>query len=143
MNSRLVHTLWLLLLIGPSAFAASALSLTLPPACYAVPGVPMSIYFDNIVLTEKPEQYHFEVKCDVGTTEARRWTVTPQDKDAGAHPMEITVKDAQGKVVESGKMVLRVTPRNAGSGRALRLLIVGDSLTAGAAYPNEIARLLS
>lgn len=124
------------------ASAANQLQLTLPPTCYAVPGVPMSIYFDNIVLTEKTEEYRFEVKCDVGASEARRWTVTPEDKDVGNHPMEITVKDASGKVMESTKTMLRVAPRNAGDGRTLRVLVVGDSLTNATHYPNEMARLL-
>lgn len=122
--------------------AAGPLELTLPPAVYAVPGVPMSIYFDNIVLTEKPEEYRFEVKCDMGATEARRWTVTPENKDVGNHPIEITVKDGQGKVIESGKSTLKVAKKEAGAGRALRLLVVGDSLTHATFYPNEIARLL-
>src|SRR5262245_49568109 len=114
MRDRMIALLFLAL-CGPVALrGAEALQLTLPPAVYAVPGVPMSVYYDNIVLTEKPESYRFEVKCDVGTSEARRWTVTPSDKDVGNHPMEITVKDAAGKVLESGKMVLRVAPRNAG-----------------------------
>src|SRR4051812_41623712 len=134
MNALLIRLHLVFILGAASASAAGPLQLTLPPVCYAVPGVPMSIYFDNIVLTEKPEQYHFEVKCNIGAAEVRRWTVTPQDKDAGDHPTEITVKDEQGKVIESGKMLLRVAPRNAGAGRALSLLIVGDSLTAATAY---------
>ena len=142
MNTMLFRTLALAWL-SASLAAAEPLHLTLPPAWYAVPGVPMSLYFDNIVLTEKPEDYRFEVKCDIGSTEARRWTVTATDKDTGAHPMEIMVKDVQGRVVEQGKTVLRVAPRDAGKERSLRLLVVGDSLTAATAYPNEIARLLS
>ena len=125
-----------------SAQGASPLQLTLPPAVYAVPGGPMSVYFDNIVLTEKPEEFRFEVKCDIGASEARRWTVTPEDKDVGNHPIEITVKDASGKMVESAKTMLRVAPRNAGAGRTLRVLVVGDSLTHATHYPNEMARLL-
>jgi hypothetical protein len=108
--------LFLIVCLALPARGAEALRLTLPPVCYAVPGVPISVYHDNIVLTEKPESYQFEVKCDVGTSEARRWTVMAADKDVGDHAMEITVKNAQGKVVESGKMMLRVTPRNAGAG---------------------------
>ena len=134
---------FLILSLTLTAQAAGPLHLTLPPAVYAVPGVPMSLYFDNIVLTEKPEAYRFEVKCDIGTSEARRWTVTATDKDTGDHPMEITVKDAQDKVLEHGKIVLRVVPRNAGEGRSMRILIVGDSLTNATHYPHEIARLLS
>jgi lysophospholipase L1-like esterase len=145
MHSMLRNFVRLLLVTGclPAVSHASGpLQLTLPPAIYAVPGVPMSLYFDNIVLTEKPEEYRFEVKCDVGVSEARRWTITPEDKNVGNHPIEITVKDASGKALESAKTTLRVAPRNAGAGRALRVLVVGDSLTHATHYPNEMARLL-
>ncbi len=123
--------------------AADSLQLTLPPVWYGTPGVPVSLYYDNVVLTEHPEALRFEVKCDLGQSEARRWTVTPEDKDVGEHAMEVVVRDAAGKELERGQTRLRVAPRDAGKGRELKLLIVGDSLTAATAYPNEIARLLS
>lgn len=123
--------------------AAEPLQLTLPPVWYGTPGVPVSLYYDNVVLTEHPEALRFEVKCQLGQSEARRWSVTPEDKDVGEHAMEVVVRDAAGKELERGQTRLRVAPRDAGKGRELKLLIVGDSLTAATAYPNEIARLLS
>lgn len=123
--------------------AAESLQLTLPPVWYGTPGVPVSLYYDNVVLTEQPEALRFEVKCDLGQSEARRWTVTPEDKDVGEHAMEVVVRDAAGKELERGQTRLRVAPRDAGKGRDLKMLIVGDSLTAATAYPNEISRLLS
>jgi lysophospholipase L1-like esterase len=129
-------------LAAPLKAASTSLQLTLPPTWYGVPGAPVSLYYDNVVLTETPEQYRFEVRCDIGTAETRRWTVTPTEKDVGDHAMEVIVKDAQGKVLEQKKTTLRIAPKNAGAGRELKLLIVGDSLTAATVYPNEIARLL-
>lgn len=120
-----------------------ALRLTLPPVCYAVVGAPMNIYFDNVVLTEKPGDYRFAVRCDVGAVEGRRWTMTPAPGDVGDHPMSVSVADSKGNVLERGKLVLHVAPANAGAGRTIRLLIVGDSLTHATVYPNEIARLVS
>jgi len=63
--------------LGTVSFAADekdggALRLTLPPVFYVAPGVEMSIYYDNIVLTETPEAYRFTFKCAVGKSEARR-----------------------------------------------------------------------
>lgn len=58
----------LCLALCAAAPAAEALRLTLPPAVYGVPGVPLSIYFDNIVLTPTPENYRFEVKCPLAPT---------------------------------------------------------------------------
>jgi hypothetical protein len=131
------------LIVGSLQAEPALLQLTLPPTWYAVPGVPISLYYDNVVLTEHPEAYQFEIHCDIGAAEPKRWTVTPADKDVGDHPMEVIVKDAGGKVLERAKTTLRVAPKNAGAGRELKLLIVGDSLTAATVYPNEIARLLS
>ena len=53
------------------------------------------------------------------------------------------MKDADGKVLERAKTSLHIAPKNAGAGRELKLLIIGDSLTAATAYPNEIARMLN
>ncbi|MCB1275386.1 GDSL-type esterase/lipase family protein [Prosthecobacter sp.] len=125
-----------------SAFAGD-LQLTLPPVVYATPDVEMSIYHDNIVLTETPQGYRFEFTCDIGKNEAQRWTATPRDSDVGDHPIAITVKDASGKVLEQGRTTLHVSPRKAGDGKTLRFLIIGDSLTHATVYPNEIANLLS
>ena len=86
----------LLFCLAASFSCAGDLQLTLPPVVYATPDVPMSIYHDNIVLTETPENYHFEVICKIGTNEARRWTAKPTDGDVGDHPLSITVKDATG-----------------------------------------------
>ncbi|MBL9132310.1 MAG: SGNH/GDSL hydrolase family protein [Verrucomicrobiaceae bacterium] len=132
-----------ILLLAARLVCAGELQLTLPPVVYATPDVAVSIYHDNIILTEKPEDYRFEFACKLGSNEARRWTVTPTDRDAGDHPLEVTVKDAGGKVLERGKTTLRVSPRNAGESKSLRILILGDSLTHGTIYPNEIASLLS
>jgi lysophospholipase L1-like esterase len=145
-----VHPRWLIVVAalwvaGPvvAVEPANPLPLTLPSVCYAVVGVPMSIYYDNVVLTEKPEQYRFQVECDLGKSEARRWTVTPMAADLGDHPLSVSVSDAEGKVLDQKKLVVHVAPADAGSGRSIRLLLVGDSLTHASFYPNEIARLLS
>jgi lysophospholipase L1-like esterase len=143
--------LWVALVLSGNACRAAAersdagtsLQLTLPHTCYAVVGVPMSVYYDNIVLTEHPGDYRFHFQGDMGTQEARRWTVTPAAAQVGDHRLAVSVADQQGRLLQRGQMVLRVVPAEAGAGRATSLLIVGDSLTHATAYPNEIARLLS
>ncbi len=122
---------------------ANSLQVTLPPVCYAVVGVPMSIYYDNIILTQEPEELGFNVRCDVGTVQPRRWTVTPKPGDVGDHTLAVIVSDARDRVIQRGETVLHVAPADAGTGKAIRLLIVGDSLTNATVYPTEIARLLS
>jgi lysophospholipase L1-like esterase len=119
------------------------LRLTLPSEFFAVVGVEMSIYHDNVVLTETPEAYRFEVACDVGRAEKTRWTVTPAAADVGDHRVTVTVRDAAGEPLGRTATTLRVVSADAGAGRAIRLLIVGDSLTHATTYSNELARLLS
>ena len=151
-TTRLSRNVGLLLAILLTAGAAaraeaagrtSRLQLTLPPVCYAVVGAGMSIYYDNIVLTEKPGEYRFAVRCDLGTAQSRRWTVTPAAGDVGDHPMVVSVSDSEGRTLQQGKLAVHVAAADAGAGREIRLLIVGDSLTHATVYPNEIARLLS
>lgn len=119
----------------------ASLQLTLPGAFYAVPGVEMSIYFDNIVLTESPQAYRYDVQCELGEVESRRWTVTPTPDDVGTHPVSITITTAAGQPLAAGETTLHIAPANSGVGRDIRLLIVGDSLTHATLYPKEIDRL--
>ena len=133
----------LALVFATALTAAEKLQLTLPPHWHGVAGLPMSVYFDNIVLTQTPEHYRFEVRGMEGQSEARRWTVTPTDKDVGDHRLDVIVKDSTGKEHERAQTTLHISRRDAGAGKPLRLLIVGDSLTNATLYPNEIARLLS
>jgi lysophospholipase L1-like esterase len=147
-NRFLFASLSLLFLIGAAtgfdggSAATNPLKLTLPPVWYAVPGVEMSLYFDNAVLTERPEDYRFEVDCDLGASDGRRWAVMPGEGDAGDHALRLIVR-WEGRVLGEAATTLRIAPASAGAGRNVTLLIVGDSLTHATSYPNEIARLLS
>ncbi len=91
----------------------AGLQLTLPTEIYAVTGVPISVYFDNIVLTQSPADYRFEVTCDVGGTAERRWTLTAMDQDVGDHPLRLAVYTADNKLVDSKSSVLKVTADDA------------------------------
>ncbi|MCA9141891.1 MAG: SGNH/GDSL hydrolase family protein [Planctomycetaceae bacterium] len=122
---------------------AEELQLTLPPVVYAVPNLESAIYFDNIVLTQSPGAYRFDVTCDLGTQEATRWTVTPRADSRGDHPVTVRVQDVDGKVLGAEKAILRVAARESAKDEEVRLLIVGDSLTHASVYPNELYRLLS
>jgi len=148
MPNRLLQPLFVavaVLLSVASAVVADEhpLRLTLPAEMYAVVGVDMNVYFDNVVLTETPENFLFAVSCDVGQSEKRRWHLTPKIQNVGSHEFVISVSDAAGKELTKKATRLIVVPADAGADREVKILIVGDSLTHATAYPNEIARLLS
>ncbi|MBD3673414.1 MAG: SGNH/GDSL hydrolase family protein [Planctomycetaceae bacterium] len=141
-----VCLLILFVLVSRNALANdqnNTLQLTLPPTIYAVPGVETSLYFDNIVLTQTPEDYRFQVDCPLGTTHAQRWMVTPTAEDVGQKTLQITVSDRDGQQLATASTQLQIVPRDAGAGEKRRLLIIGDSLTHATIYPNELHRLLS
>lgn len=147
-SPRILIQLILLLLLAVSPASAAektqSLQLTLPPMFYAVPGVETSIYFDNIVLTETPEKYRFEVDCEIGTVDQNRWSVTPTESNVGQYSLSVKVTDADGANMGTANTVLQVSKSDAGANRdTCRLLIIGDSLTNATTYSNEIARLLS
>lgn len=121
----------------------NSLQLTLPENIYAVPGIELSLYFDNVILTQNPADYQFEVTCRIGQSDDRRWKLTARQEQVGSHEFNLTVKDSSGQSLATASSTLHVVPADAGADRTVRLLIVGDSLTHATVYPNEIARLLS
>lgn len=141
----LVLSLLLAARVVPAAevHGTGPLRLLLPPVVYAVVGVETNIYWDNVMLTETPEQYRFQVQCPVGRSETRRWTLVPAAKDTGEQRLSLSVIDAKGQCLGEAATTLRIVPADAGKANKFRLLVIGDSLTHATAYPNEIARLLS
>lgn len=125
----------------PAAPAAAALmpALFLPEVVYAVPGVEMNIYFDNILLDVAPGRYVYDVDCSKGRHDAKRWRFTPAPEDVGTHAWKVRVIDNSGVICEGSTRIEVVAPP-AEAGRPLSILVIGDSLTAASVYP---ARLLS
>ncbi len=121
----------------------SDLQLTLPNQLYGVVGSDVGIYFDNIVLTQTPEEYQFDVTCDVGQTDGRRWHVTPTAEDTGSRDLIVTVHDGSGQKLAEAATRLHIAAADSESDDHIRLLLVGDSLTHATQYPNALADLLN
>ncbi|MBI2477651.1 MAG: hypothetical protein HYV60_03085 [Planctomycetia bacterium] len=129
--------------LAATSGVAEELQLTLPPVIYAVPNLESAMYFDNLVLTQSPEIYRFEVTCDLGIHQPNRWVVTPHADARGDHTVIVRVTDVDGQVLDMATTTLRVAALDAEHEQELRLLIVGDSLTHASAYPNELFRLFT
>ena len=113
----------------------------LPDAIYAVPGIESNIYYKNIFLTLNYANYMFEVDCAVGRNDQDRWRFVPRKNEAGKkYPMTITVKDEDG-VVAKGSTTVYVTPADAGKGKSISLLMVGDSLTDATMFSARVKKL--
>jgi hypothetical protein len=112
--------------------------LLLPPALYAVPGTELNVYFDNIVLVPDIKSLYFDVDCKYGRQDQERWRFIPDDKDAGSFPLTIKVYDTATKLLGEATTTVFVSPKDAGKGKSISVLLVGDSLTNDSIYPKEL-----
>ncbi len=120
---------------------ADPLRLALPPIVHAAPGREINIYFDNIVLAPDLSGYVFDVDCELGIQQSERWTFLPATNHAGDYPLRLAVFNAVNTEIAAATTCVRVAAADAGAGRPLACLIIGDSLTANSAYPAELFEL--
>ena len=125
-----------------AAIPKESLTPVMPPAIYAVPGVEMNVYFKNIVLSNSIDGLVFKVNCKVGKEISGRWTLKAAGNQVGTYPISISVSKA-GKTIGTAESKLVISPVDAGKGKKIKLLIVGDSLTHRSRYPNRLSALLS
>ena len=118
-----------------------AIRLVLPPVLHAVEGLETNIYFDNVVLTPNPRDFVFDVTCSRGQQQAERWTYVPGPNEAGDCEFRLDLRDAENAIIAHGRTTLRVVARDAGAGRPVSMLIVGDSLTHASVYPQHLVGL--
>src|SRR5690606_17345639 len=114
--------------------------LLLPKVIYAAPGQEANIYFDNVVLQSIPGRYLFDVTCAKGDQRAERWTWTPTEKDAGDYALQLEVRDIDDAILATGSTLIRVAKADAGAAKPVKVLCIGDSLTAASAYTRELAK---
>lgn len=114
--------------------------LVLPNEIYAVEGVEMNVYFDNVFLTVNPDNYLFDVACNKGHNFKRRWSFTPGKRDVGTHKWTLRVISDEGLVAKKD-LKLHVVPADAGKGKTLSLLMLGDSIMDVTTYPRQVHKL--
>ena len=116
--------------------------LVLPDTVYAVEGVETNIYFDNVFLSVNSDSYVFDIDCRKGNNFKRKWSFTPTKKDVGIHPWTLRVIGENGLVAKK-TVRLCVAPADAGSGRKISLLMVGDSITEVTTFPAQVHALFA
>ena len=116
--------------------------LILPKVVWAAVGVEANIYFANATLIAPENRSHeFVVTCGKGKADAVRWTLTPTAADVGDAPLKLEVRDAAKKVVATASTTVRVARVDAGQGKPLRYLPIGDSLTEPGVYTRKLLQL--
>ncbi len=115
--------------------------LILPKTIYATSCVEANVCFDNAVLVINPANYVFHVVCQKGVQQTERWTYIPETGDIGDYPFAIEVRDDQNNLMARSRSTLRIVPADAGSGRSMTLLCIGDSLTYHSGYTGNLLNL--
>lgn len=115
--------------------------LALPPAIDACVGIEANVYFDNAMLVLNTANYAVDVNCPKGRQQQERWTFTPQTADVGEHLLQLEVRNERNEIVARGKSLVRVAPADAGAGKEIALLMIGDSLTHASVSQQRIAAL--
>ena len=130
-----------LLLAAFLAAAAEDVRLLIPEKIYAVPGIESNVYFNNVVTVINPANYVFDVDCEKGRNDLKRWRFTPESSDVGTWKWKIRVISDSGVVAEAESELI-VVPKDAGKGRKITMLIVGASQTGAGWYPLRVAELM-
>ncbi len=121
---------------------AENVRLLIPEKIYAVPGVETNVYFNNVVTVINPDNYVFDIICEKGRNDVKRWRFTPEITDVGTHKWAIEVIGMNG-VVARAESELIVLPYDAGAKKNISILMVGASQTGAGHYPDRVAELLS
>jgi lysophospholipase L1-like esterase len=121
--------------------APNPLRLILPPEIPAVPGREINLYFDNVILTPQRGMYYFDVDCPRGLQQEERFTWKPTAQDVGQYRLTLKVYNFQEVLVAEGSTIIKVYPAEAGAGKSLTMLLVGDSLTNAGVYSGELLTL--
>lgn len=115
--------------------------LLLPEKIYASPGIECNIYFDNIITVINSANYAFDVICEVGRNDTKRWRFVPDVSHAGKeYSCKIRVYDENGLTAE-GKTMISVSQESKEK-KSLSLLLIGASQTAAIGYPEHLQKLM-
>lgn len=101
----------------------------LPSKIYAVSGLELNIYFDNIV--SNAENYNYNITCAKGKQMKRGYAFIPVDADAGTYDFVLDVLDNDGNTIKTVESSLIVTASTAGSGTTKTMILLGDSTVNG------------
>ena len=107
-------------------YSAETPILNLPAKVYALVGYELNIYFEN--LTEKFEQYEWNVTCTKGMQLERGYRITPTADDVGSYTLTIRASASKDEYAEV-TTILIVTGASAGSGVSKKVMVLGDSTT--------------
>lgn len=98
------------------------------------------LFYEGIIKAKEPLNYNIEVECSIGKAYRRKFKVS--SSQAGEYPLSIKVYDDYGKLVGSGETKLVVKAPRTSPSENINVLCIGDSLTEGGQWVDELYRRL-
>ena len=115
--------------------------LHLPEKYDLVVGDTFELFYKGVMLCKDPYAYNIHVNCSIGKAWGRKFEVTPTVE--GTYPLTITVSDDFGDVIEMKLTNLVVKNKMKSPEKTVNVLCVGDSLTCGGIWVDEVSRRLT
>ena len=115
--------------------------LHLPKAYSLVVGDTFELFYKGVMLCKDPYRYNILVACDAGKAYSRKFVFTPTAP--GTHILKIQVTDDLGNIIDTQSTQLVVSEKMASPGSNIHVLCLGDSLTAGGVWVDELYRRLT
>ncbi len=141
--SRFLIAVLLVCLAAVPALSEGPLRMLMPPRMYAVPGVEMSLYFDNVLLHPNSDLLIYDVECSFGAQQEERWVGDPRENSTGDHTLTLRVLNSQMQPQEEVATTIEVADPSAGDGESITVLCVGDSLTAASQITARLVELFA
>ena len=113
----------------------------LPEKYELVVGDTFELFYKGIMLCKNPYNYNIFVSCNIGKAWGRKFEVTPTT--AGTYPLTITVSDDEGNVIDTASTNLVVEAKMTSPASVTNVLCIGDSLTTGGEWVDEVYRRLT
>ncbi|GAB4042166.1 hypothetical protein [Spirosoma litoris] len=123
------------------------ISLSLPEKIYAVKGDQLEVFKRSILKIANPANVGLAVAnssypAAKGNFYERVYRYTPGSSDV-SFPLAFEVKDENSAVLATGSTQIVVTAKKSSPSSNKNILLIGDSFTQQAWYPNELARRLT
>ena len=115
--------------------------INLPEKYDLVVGDTFELFYKGIMLCKNPYAYNILVNCSTGKAWSRKFEVTPAN--AGEYPLGITVSDDFGNIIDKASTTLVVKDKMKSPSDIMNVLCVGDSLTFGGVWVDELHRRLT
>lgn len=112
------------------------IQINVPSKIYALVGKELNVYFNNLVLN--PTKYKKDVVCSIGAHYERMFRISPSSD--GSQSLIIKYKDESEKETLKTTSIV-ISPTAKGSGVTKKVLVIGDSTTAGGIVTGELLTL--